>query len=80
MGQVLVEKTFGICMMLWIFEVVAHAWPLPVQLSWSPLNWLLVESLAVKSIGVAIVLAALAIYVRALVTLVKRGTMRKIWS
>jgi protein-S-isoprenylcysteine O-methyltransferase Ste14 len=50
-----------ICLLLWVYETVASAWPLPVHaVPW--LDVVLVDAVAVKAAGAAMLAAAIALY------------------
>ena len=50
-----------ICLLLWVYETVASAWPLPVHaVPW--LDVVLVDAVAVKAAGAAVLVAAIAVY------------------
>lgn len=69
LGRVALEKTFGLCFMLWVYEIVAYAWPLGFHVFPSPLDAVLADVAAVKVLGVVVLIAALAIYGLGLVAL-----------
>ena len=50
-----------ICLLLWVYETVACAWPLPVHaVPW--LDVVLVDAVAAKAAGAAVLAAAIAVY------------------
>ena len=65
-GRMLVDILALGCLLLWVYEVVAYAWPLGSHVGPAILTRSLVDSIAVKSFGTVIVCGALLLYAVAL--------------
>ena len=52
---------------LWVYEVVAHAWPLGTHVALRPLDVVLVDVVAIKALGAALLIGGSVIYLLALV-------------
>ncbi len=51
---------------LWVYEIVAHAWPLGTHITPQPLDVVLVDVVAIKALGAAFLVAGSLIYLLAL--------------
>jgi protein-S-isoprenylcysteine O-methyltransferase Ste14 len=61
-AQMLADLLAVICLLLWWYELVAYAWPLRVHLVPPLLGVVLVDALAIKVMGAAMMGAGLGIY------------------
>ncbi len=52
---------------LWVYEIVAHAWPLGTHVAPQPMDVVLVDVVAVKALGAVLLVAGSLIYLLALV-------------
>jgi len=66
MAQTLVEICFLVCFFLWVYEIVAYAWPLRVHFAPQCLGTVIVAAVAIKVVGVVLLVAGLLIYGMAL--------------
>lgn len=61
-GQMLRDFLLVASLLLWAFEIVAHSWPLSVHLAPPSLRVVLLAGVAVKIVGVVMVVAGLLFY------------------
>lgn len=59
----MVVDTFALaCLLVWAYEVVAYAWPLPFHFGPMWLHDVLMESIAIKTLGAVFVSGAIVLY------------------
>ncbi len=61
-AQMLRDLLLVLCLLSWVYETIACAWPLPVHLAPSWLDVVLVDALGIKAAGAAALVAAIAVY------------------
>lgn len=66
-AQALLEGALAVALPVWVWEVVAYAWPLPLHVFPPPFDTVLLEGTAVRAFGVAAIAAALGIFASSLV-------------
>jgi len=62
----LIEGCLAILLPLWIYEVVAFAWPLPGHVFPEPLNAVVLDSVAARYVGCVLIASSLALFAMAL--------------
>ena len=68
-GRALADLLCVVGFALWVYEVVAHAWPLVTHVALRPLDVVLVDVVAIKAVGAALLIAGSVIYLLALMAL-----------
>ena len=67
--QRLVDLAACACLLFWAYEVIAHAWPLRLHIGPKSLGRVLVDGIAIKSLGAVLVSLATLLYAVALQSL-----------
>jgi protein-S-isoprenylcysteine O-methyltransferase Ste14 len=65
-GEALIEGCLAIALPLWIYEVLAFAWPLPWHVFPEPLNAVVLDSLAARLVGCVLIGSGIALFAAAL--------------